>query len=172
MVEHATHERHNTTGHDLTRSDETSHDTSRPDATGRDTARHDVTSLEPIEQQLQNQSDVEGMGEVSDEEIQEAPNWLAVDEATKLLSKRGVPRAIRTIQRMCKKGKLDCKLVPTEIGVGYLINDQSIDAFVKEHNLKMPMTKSDGEQEAGFHIKRHIEQLLKFPFCPRNISLH
>lgn len=158
FVENATDARHDMTGHDLTRNDEAIRDTSRLDATERETARHDVKSIEPVEQQLQSQSDVEGMNTVPHEEIQKAPNWLDVDEATKELSKRGVPRTIRTIQRMCKKGKLDCKLVPTEIGVRYLINDQSIDAFVKEHNLKMPMTKSEGEQEAGFYIERHVEQ--------------
>ena len=65
-------------------------------------------------------------------------NWLDVEQAAELLKERGISRTIRTIQKMCKRGDLTARLVPTENSVRYIISDQSIDEFVDRHNKKLP----------------------------------
>ena len=70
--------------------------------------------------------------------IDQGTAWLDVEQAAELLKERGISRTIRTIQKMCKRGDLNARLVPTENGVRYIISDLSVDEFVERHNEKLP----------------------------------
>ena len=69
-------------------------------------------------------------------------NWIDIEQVALRLQGQGVPRTIRTIQRMCKREALNCRLVPTENGVRYLVTENSIDEFVVKHNQTMPTGNS------------------------------
>ena len=43
-----------------------------------------------------------------------------------------MPRSVRTVQRYCKKGHLDCITIDTEISEKYLIDRNSVERRIKE----------------------------------------
>lgn len=55
---------------------------------------------------------------------------LTVQEAVALLTERGLPRNIRTVQKYCHRRALKCYRTPTENGVRYLIDRTSIDRMI------------------------------------------
>ena len=120
------------------RPDATHRDEARPDASEREQSRSSAPEREhDIEQTLDSNPDKEP---VQEPEPIEAPiaNWVDVEQASVLLRDKGVSRTIRTIQKMCKRGDFEANLVPTETGVRYIINEESIDEFVNRHNQKLP----------------------------------
>ena len=68
-------------------------------------------------------------------------DWVDIETTSEILRDEGIVRTIRTIQRMCKRGDLVARLVPTENGVRYLIERGSIYEFVERHNQMMPSGK-------------------------------
>lgn len=84
----------------------------------------------------------------------ELENWVDVDQAAALLRERGISRTVRTIQRLCKKGDLICKLVPTENASRYIINEQSIETFVKNFSNLLPGSTfgSESNNEQSFNL--------------------
>lgn len=46
---------------------------------------------------------------------------LTIDEALEGYARAGLPRTLRSIQRYCAKGHLQCRLIETEFGEKYLI---------------------------------------------------
>ena len=57
---------------------------------------------------------------------------VAAEDASLLFAEAGVPRSVRTVQRFCQKGHLDCVLVDTEMTEMYLIDRNSIERRIKE----------------------------------------
>ena len=150
--------------HDIARQDTTNPGMSRqganlPDAPGHATTSHDeagqdaMTSKGVVEGGTQNQQAVEGSNEDSERPSEnhsprQIADWVDIEETDHLLREHGIARTIRTIQRMCKRGDLVARLVPTETGVRYLIERGSIDEFVDRHNQIMPTGKGS-EEELG-----------------------
>ena len=75
-------------------------------------------------------------------------DWVDIETTSEILRDEGVVRTIRTIQRMCKRGDLVARLVPTENGVRYLIERGSIYEFVERHNQMMPSGKLTASSDA------------------------
>jgi hypothetical protein len=63
---------------------------------------------------------------------------LSIEEVGDLYAKAGLPRDLRTIQRYCRRARLDARLVEFPYGEKYLITPTSVErhiAFPKELNL-------------------------------------
>ena len=110
---------------------------SRRDAMGRDEPRHDAIGRD-------NTSTLK-RDSYADEP---AVNWLDIEQTAAVLREQGISRTIRTIQRMCKRNVLVAKLVPTDNGVRYIINEQSIEEFVIRHVEKLPSGSIASEEMA------------------------
>ncbi len=110
--------RHDTLQHVSARQDASMHDEARRDTTERDASRHDVAS--------------------SKDEDRLSENWVDIQQAEILLRNQGVSRTTRTIQRFCQKGDLESRLVPTETGSRYIINERSIEALAKRLRETLP----------------------------------
>ena len=57
---------------------------------------------------------------------------LSVEEASDLFANAGVPRSVRSVQRFCQKGHLDCIPVDTEMGQKYLVSREGVDRRIRE----------------------------------------
>jgi len=57
---------------------------------------------------------------------------LSVEEAAALFVDAGVPKSVRTVQRYCRSGILECIRTDTELGDKYLIDRASIDRRIEE----------------------------------------
>ena len=51
---------------------------------------------------------------------------LSAEETSVIFAAAGVPRSVRTVQRNCKNGHLDCITIDTEISEKYLIDQNSV----------------------------------------------
>ncbi len=147
---------HNATSHDTSQQVTPSQDNSRPGTIKRDMERQVATeeNEEPNTEESEKAPDSLSQGSLEPKSLnldsmsQNSPYrsslrrslWIEIDQTVHELEQRGIKRTVRSIQRYCKKGKLTCKLVPTENAVRYLIERTSIDAFVKRHNQTMPST--------------------------------
>ena len=120
----------------------TERDASRPDAVVPDNSRQDAPN------RGESRTNASGRDKASFDDMDELENWLDVEQVAERLRSRGVSRTIRTIQKMCKRGDLTARLVPTENGVRYIISDQSIDDFIKRHNEKLPTGGLGSEQHS------------------------
>ena len=116
----------------------------RPDAAERDTPRQDAVNRDETRSDATGRDGALGNEDVKLEALE--INWLDVEQTATLLNERGITRTIRTIQKMCKRGDFDAKLVPTENGVRYIINEQSIEDFITRHNQKLPSSSLEPEE--------------------------
>jgi len=145
-------------------------DATIPDASGHSTTSHDMSrhSQEEIEPPVQEKNDVSCHESLNNErqtnpKTEKPPNdtprpfadWVDIETTDELLRKEGITRTIRTIRRMCKRGDLAARLVPTENGVRYLIERGSIYEFVERHNQIMPSGKGKDEVLENIPIKNH-----------------
>ncbi len=62
----------------------------------------------------------------------QARHTLSAEETSVIFADAGVPRSVRTVQRYCKKGHLDCITIDTEISEKYLIDRNSVERRIKE----------------------------------------
>jgi len=112
----------------MTRQNTIQRDEPRQDMSQRGEARHDTLEHD------QSRHDVS-----SDEgEHQPMENWVDIQQAEVLLREHGVSRTTRTIQRFCQKGDLRSRLVPTETGSRYIIDETSIEALAKKLRETLP----------------------------------
>lgn len=107
---------------------------------------------EPTPSQTEERLDkTQARPQSSETTIPELPeNWLDIEQAAALLRELGISRTGRTIQRLCKKGDLEAKLVPTENASRYIINEKSIKAFAKRHNEMLPGPNFGSDEEDAF----------------------
>ena len=70
---------------------------------------------------------------------------LTVEETSGIFAEAGVPRSIRSVQRYCKMGHLDCISVDTEISEKYLIDHNSVDRRIKELQQVDRIMRSTGD---------------------------
>lgn len=125
-------------------SDNEPNEQARPDAAERDAPRLDAVNRDETRSHATGRDGTFGDEDVEPEALE--INWLDVEQTATLLNERGISRTIRTIQKMCKRGDFDAKLVPTENGVRYIINDQSIEDFITRHNQKLPSSSLEPEE--------------------------
>jgi len=55
---------------------------------------------------------------------------LSIDDAAGLYQRSGLPRTLRTIQRYCAKGDLDCRRVEIPFGEKYFITKASVEKHI------------------------------------------
>lgn len=56
----------------------------------------------------------------------QADHSLSVDQASQRFADAGVPRSVRTVQRYCQVGYLNCISIQGEIGARYLVSEASL----------------------------------------------
>lgn len=112
-------------------------------------ASNQAETRDDAQQQIQN----------SEKQTQTAPleNWIDIEQAALLLRERGISRTGRTIQRLCKKGDLECRLVPTENGSRYIINDQSVEALAKRYHEILPGSGSRDRLDDELNFAQHLQ---------------
>lgn len=120
-----------TSERDEARTDAVIRDDTRPAATERVEPRSHATVRDDFQTSIVGDDD-------ADEELRSQEHWLDVEQAAEPLRERGTARTIRTVQKMCKRGDLIARLVPTENGVRYIINEQSVHDFVQRDYEKLP----------------------------------
>lgn len=60
---------------------------------------------------------------------------LTIEETVERYARAGLPRTLRSVQRYCAKGHLDCRRIETVFGEKYLITPASVDkhiAYIEE----------------------------------------
>jgi hypothetical protein len=72
---------------------------------------------------------------------------LSLEQAMDRYARAGHPRTIRSLQRYCTNGHLDCKKVATTLGDKYLVTPQSVARHIAQieelHSLDMVATGRD-----------------------------
>ncbi len=139
-------------------------DDTRVVETGRDSTRHDGSVGEAeavtatINQTASGETNQPDTLESDDAEEQRPfADWVDIETTCDILREEGVTRTIRTIQRMCKRGDLEARLVPTENGTRYLVERGSIHEFVERHNQMMPSGPGRGEMESNISVGQSVQ---------------
>lgn len=160
-----------TTRHSVTNREPSGHaasdrDNTRDVETGRDSTRQDGGSeqTEAITRQLsQTASGDNHQPVVLENDDAEEPrpfaDWVDIETTCDILREEGVTRTIRTIQRMCKRGDLEARLVPTENGTRYLVERGSIHEFVERHNQMMPSGPGREELEGNIPVGQSVQSI-------------
>jgi len=78
-------------------------------------------------------------------ERDQARHTLSAEETSVIFADAGVPRSVRTVQRYCKKGHLDCITIDTEISEKYLIDRNSVERRIKELQQLDRILRSTGD---------------------------
>ena len=78
-------------------------------------------------------------------ERDQARYTLSAEETSVIFAEAGVPRSVRTVQRYCKKGHLDCITIDTEISEKYLIDRNSVERRIKELQQLDRVLRSTGD---------------------------
>ncbi len=65
-------------------------------------------------------------------ERDQARHTLSAEETSVIFADAGDPRSVRTIQRYCKNGHLNCITIDTEISEKYLVDRISVERRIKE----------------------------------------
>jgi hypothetical protein len=99
-----------------------------PDATGRDTSRPTATDLD-------------------------SDYALPLEVVSERYAKAGHPRTIRSLQRYCTVGHLDCRKVATTLGDKYLVTAQSVARHIAQieelHAFDMVATDRDPSRQVA-----------------------
>lgn len=156
--------RHSRTNRDPSSHNASGRDNTRDIETGRDSTRHDggddqveaVTEplAETVSGEAHQQENLESDG---GDKPRAFADWVDIETTCDILREEGVTRTIRTIQRMCKRGDLVARLVPTENGTRYLVERGSIHEFVERHNQMMPSGPGREEVEGNIPVGQSVQ---------------
>jgi hypothetical protein len=99
-----------------------------------------------------------------DATIPDSEYTLSIDEASARYEHAGHPRTLRTIQRYCAKGHLDCRRIETPFGEKYVITPASVAkhiAYIEEvrpsttgRDLSRPVGSSAALEEIAPQARR------------------
>jgi hypothetical protein len=116
---------------------------------------------------------------MSDEPRHDAPDTarptatqypLTLEEVSRLFDGAGLPRNVRTLQRYCAAGRLDCIKEETATGLAYFVDPASIERAIKQlaqlHGLTDEVRHGTTPQEMSHHVAQETEQLI-MPDAPR-----
>ncbi len=78
-------------------------------------------------------------------ERDQARHTLSAEETSVIFAEADVPRSVRTVQRYCKNGHLDCITIDTEISEKYLIDRNSVERRIKELQQLDRVLRSTGD---------------------------
>ncbi len=57
---------------------------------------------------------------------------LSLDDVSRLFDEAGLPRNVRTLQRYCAAGRLDCIKEETATGLAYFVDPVSVERAIKQ----------------------------------------
>jgi len=99
-----------------------------------------------------------------------AESSLTLDEVSRLFDEAGLPRNVRTLQRYCAAGRLDCIKEETATGLAYFVNPVSVERAIKQlaqlHGLSDEVRHSATSVEMPHHVAQAAE-LLTLADAPR-----
>ena len=84
---------------------------------------------------------------------------LSIEDAAELYAGAGLPRDLRTIQRYCAKGRLECRLVEIPFGEKYFVTPLSVArhvAYIKE--VRQAMASRGEPRQVGDELQPKNEE--------------
>jgi hypothetical protein len=116
---------------------------------------------------------------MSDEPRHEAPDQarptataypLTLEDVSRLFDEAGLPRNVRTLQRYCAAGRLDCIKEETATGLAYFVDPASVERAIKQlaqlHGLTDEVRHSATSEETP-HSVAHDAEPSPTPDAPR-----
>jgi hypothetical protein len=95
---------------------------------------------------------------------------LSLDDVSRLFDEAGLPRNIRTLQRYCAAGRLDCIKEETATGLAYFVDPVSVERAIKQlaqlHGLTDEVRHSTTPEEMP-HTVAHDAEPSPMPDTPR-----
>jgi hypothetical protein len=81
---------------------------------------------------------------------------LTLEEVSRLFNDAGLPRNVRTLQRYCAAGRLDCIKEETATGLAYFVDPVSVERAIKQlaqlHGLTDEVRQSATPEEMSHHV--------------------
>ncbi len=88
---------------------------------------------------------------------------LTLDEVSRLFDEAGLPRNVRTLQRYCAAGRLDCIKEETATGLAYFVDPVSVERAIKQlaqlHGLTDELRHGATSEEMPHHVVQAAEPL-------------
>jgi hypothetical protein len=95
---------------------------------------------------------------------------LTLDDVSRLFDDAGLPRNIRTLQRYCAAGRLDCIKEETATGLAYFVDPVSVERAIKQlaqlHGLTDEVRHGATSEETP-HTVAHEAEPSSLPDAPR-----
>ena len=95
---------------------------------------------------------------------------LTLDDVSHLFDEAGLPRNVRTLQRYCAAGRLDCIKEETATGLAYFVDPVSVERAIKQlaqlHGLTDEVRHGATSEEMPHHVAQVTEPLTT-PDTPR-----
>ena len=95
---------------------------------------------------------------------------LTLDDVSHLFDEAGLPRNVRTLQRYCAAGRLDCIKEETATGLAYFVDPVSVERAIKQlaqlHGLTDDVRHSATSEETS-HTVAHDAEPSSTPDAPR-----
>jgi len=88
---------------------------------------------------------------------------LTLDEVSRLFDEAGLPRNVRTLQRYCAAGRLDCIKEETATGLAYFVDPASVERAIKQlaqlHGLTDEVRHSATSENTPHSVAQSVEPL-------------
>lgn len=95
---------------------------------------------------------------------------LTLEEVSRLFDEAGLPRNVRTLQRYCAAGRLDCIKEETATGLAYFVDPVSVERAIKQlaqlHGLTDEVRHGATSEDMTHHVA-HTAEPLTTPDTPR-----
>ncbi len=86
---------------------------------------------------------------------------LTLEEVSRLFNDAGLPRNVRTLQRYCAAGRLDCIKEETATGLAYFVDPVSVERAIKQlaqlHGLTDEVRQSATPEEMSRYVVQVAE---------------
>jgi hypothetical protein len=83
---------------------------------------------------------------------------LSLDDVSHLFDEAGLPRNVRTLQRYCAAGRLDCIKEETASGLAYFVDPVSVERAIKQLAQLHGLTDEVRHGAATGVVSHHVEQ--------------
>jgi hypothetical protein len=83
---------------------------------------------------------------------------LSLDDVSHLFDEAGLPRNVRTLQRYCAAGRLDCIKEETASGLAYFVDPVSVERAIKQLAQLHGLTDEVRQGAAMDAMSHHVEQ--------------
>ena len=92
------------------------------------------------------------------------PYSLTLDEVSHLFDDAGLPRNVRTLQRYCAAGQLECIKEETATGLAYFVDPISVERAIKQlaqlHGLNDEVRHGATSEQTPHHVAQVVESLV------------